>query len=120
MKEMIIAVAVCSFSDKIIRDEMDGFLSKKEKKCSSKNIFILGSRQKWVPLDIEPPKGHRGRRSRSAGRRNSPPPNRRDPKRIGGDRSQHGGTKSFFFFFKTNYKPLVMICLSLLFLNFLF
>lgn len=45
-----------------------------------------GTRQKWVPMDIDPPKGRRGQRSRSAGRRHSPPPHRRDLRRPG-DRS---------------------------------
>ncbi|XP_070197258.1 la-related protein 1B-like isoform X3 [Littorina saxatilis] len=49
-----------------------------------------GSRQKWVPLEIEHPKGHRGRRSRSAGRRHSPPPGRRDPRRAGEHGKDHG------------------------------
>lgn len=46
-----------------------------------------GAKQVWKPLHIELPKGqhaHRGRRSHSAGRRQSPPPsNRRDPRRAG-------------------------------------
>ena len=66
---------------------------KKRKTTANKPLCVrrlAGSRQKWVPLEIEHPKGNRGRRSRSAGRRQSPPPNRRDPRRAGDRARDHG------------------------------